>query len=77
MPTMTAKQPFRGEKFACQNPVVTEPTSTPVVIQLTHRFSAISPFGADHDKSESKITGLDPLQDLDLPLFPGKCWFGG
>jgi hypothetical protein len=76
MPTMTAKQPFRGVKFDKRS-AFAESKSTPLVIQLTRKFSVI-PYSdaADPGRSEPGIE-RDAQDDLNLPSFPGESWFGG
>jgi hypothetical protein len=77
MPTMTAKQPFRDRKSNDEKTIAAESKSTPLVIQLTRKFSAIPYFdAADPERSEKNIK-RDEQEDLNLPLFPGESWFGG
>ncbi len=74
---MTAKQPFRDSGFDGKS-IAAESKSTPLVIQLTRRFSATRYFGAvDLDRSEPKNAERNEQEDLSLPLFPGESWFGG
>lgn len=75
---MTAKQPFRDNRFDGKKSIAAESKSTPLVIQLTRRLSATRYFNAvDLDRSEPENAERNEQEDLSLPLFPGESWFGG
>jgi hypothetical protein len=78
MPTMTAKQPFRDGKIDNKRSVIAGSKSTPRVIQLTRKHSAIPLFNAAApDGSDPKNMERDEQDDSNLPSFPGESWFGG
>lgn len=75
---MTARQPFRDRELDGKKSIVAEARSRSSVIQLPRRLSVVPYFGPDSpDASEPKNARRDARDDLDLPSFPGKSWFGG
>jgi hypothetical protein len=74
---MTARRPFRDDKFDSERSAIAETRNTPHVIQFTRKLSAIACFeGVAQDRPTARMA-RDTQEDLTLPLFPGECWFGG